>query len=319
MQSILNQGLEEDEYEVIVVNDGSKDQGPSIVESFAKIHPNFILVNKENGGVSSARNMGMDLAKGEYIYFMDADDLLLPDGMKVLRDTYLNGKAHPDVLTFWSRTVDSYYNPAEYDHIRPHRQLFRGGMYDYGKEFYPIAGSVCSKLISLKFLKEIGLKFKPYRIGEDYLFSLQLLEYSHATIVATDLNIYRYIVRGQSAITGYNKHHISAVLDSFLSLAVELTALKERTIYDGSQIMHLYHMIQRQYCTRLLSTNYSYTELIAWCRKSHEIGLFPIDDPQSRLQSLMNMLMKSPFLLLPLSFFYRLIFIPYIKPYIKRN
>ena len=67
--------------EIIVVNDGSKDNGAEIVEKYAASHPNVRLVNKKNGGASSARNLGIKEAKGKYIVFVDADDYLSQGGL----------------------------------------------------------------------------------------------------------------------------------------------------------------------------------------------------------------------------------------------
>ena len=67
--------------EIIVVNDGSKDNGAEIVEQYAATHSNVHLINKPNGGVSSARNLGIENAKGKYIVFVDADDYLSRDGL----------------------------------------------------------------------------------------------------------------------------------------------------------------------------------------------------------------------------------------------
>lgn len=64
------------EFEVIIVNDGSKDNSVEIVEKFIKYRSNFRLVSKENGGLSSARNFGLKFAKGKYISFIDSDDLI---------------------------------------------------------------------------------------------------------------------------------------------------------------------------------------------------------------------------------------------------
>ena len=63
------------DYEVILVNDGSTDKSPLICEHLAKTHNQIILINKTNGGLSSARNAGIDVATGEYIIFLDGDDL----------------------------------------------------------------------------------------------------------------------------------------------------------------------------------------------------------------------------------------------------
>lgn len=73
LDSILNEKYFND-YEIIVVNDGSKDGTLQICESYQNKYPNIYLINKENGGVSSARNAGLDIVKGEYIIFIDSDD-----------------------------------------------------------------------------------------------------------------------------------------------------------------------------------------------------------------------------------------------------
>lgn len=70
--------------EIIVVNDGSKDNGAEVVERYASTHPNVRLINKLNGGVSSARNLGIESARGKYIVFVDADDYLSRDGLELM-------------------------------------------------------------------------------------------------------------------------------------------------------------------------------------------------------------------------------------------
>ncbi|MFH4965335.1 glycosyltransferase family 2 protein [Gaetbulibacter sp. M235] len=74
--SLLNQNLKIDEYEILIINDGSTDQTQAKVLKYTKNHSNLILHNKINGGVSSARNFGKDKAKGEYLLFVDGDDWL---------------------------------------------------------------------------------------------------------------------------------------------------------------------------------------------------------------------------------------------------
>ena len=67
-------------YEVILVNDGSKDNSYQIMEEFKRLYPKqTVIVNKENGGLSSARNAGLKIAKGKYISFIDSDDFIDTD------------------------------------------------------------------------------------------------------------------------------------------------------------------------------------------------------------------------------------------------
>ena len=80
--SILEQSFSS--YEVILVDDGSTDASPLICDRYSDTDPRFRTIHKKNGGVSSARNAGLDLAKGEYVMFVDSDDALLPDALEVL-------------------------------------------------------------------------------------------------------------------------------------------------------------------------------------------------------------------------------------------
>ena len=74
INSLVNQTLAQSEYEIIIVNDGSPDNSQSIIERFAKQYTNIVPFIKENGGLSDARNYGIDKAKGDYIAFVDSDD-----------------------------------------------------------------------------------------------------------------------------------------------------------------------------------------------------------------------------------------------------
>ena len=87
------------DYEVILVNDGSSDNSPQILDRYAQMHPNKIkVIHKENGGVSSARNCGIARASGEYLLFVDADDYIHPDTLYMLQEEI--SKNDPDVIGF---------------------------------------------------------------------------------------------------------------------------------------------------------------------------------------------------------------------------
>mgnify|MGYP003401399665 FL=1 len=74
LESICRQTLKG--IEIIVVNDGSTDNSLSIIKSFQQKYSNIKLINKKNGGLSSARNAGIDMAVGEYLFFVDSDDFI---------------------------------------------------------------------------------------------------------------------------------------------------------------------------------------------------------------------------------------------------
>lgn len=83
VDSVLNQDFEE--FELIMVDDGSKDHSGEICDEYAEKYSNVKVVHKENGGICSARNAGLEVAEGEYIGFCDNDDLYLPH---LIKDNY---------------------------------------------------------------------------------------------------------------------------------------------------------------------------------------------------------------------------------------
>ena len=74
LDSVYNQGLNHDTFEILAINDGSTDDSERIITSYSKKVDNIHLINKENGGVSTARNVGIEAAKGDYLAFCDSDD-----------------------------------------------------------------------------------------------------------------------------------------------------------------------------------------------------------------------------------------------------
>lgn len=102
LDSIISQDFQD--YELLVVNDGSVDGTLAICEQYAKIHPQLILINKENEGVSVARNFALDIAKGTYLLFVDADDILFPDALKTIHDSLLQKPV--DYLRYEFQTID---------------------------------------------------------------------------------------------------------------------------------------------------------------------------------------------------------------------
>lgn len=84
IESILSQQF--CDYELLLVDDGSSDASGSICDEYARNNPHVLVFHKQNGGVSSARNYGMEHASGEWIYFADSDDMLMPDCLQTLAD-----------------------------------------------------------------------------------------------------------------------------------------------------------------------------------------------------------------------------------------
>ncbi len=128
LQSLLRQGLAEDEFEIILVNDGSTDGSLQICEKYSKIHDNIRIISQANGGIGAARNTGMSLARGEYVCFVDSDDDLSENGLSEMI-TYCDSEV--DAIRFWCRIVHPHTkdeNVKEKDHSEEVTQAETSGV-----------------------------------------------------------------------------------------------------------------------------------------------------------------------------------------------
>ena len=84
LESIYRQGLQDKDFEVIVIDDGSVDGSMQIVEGISDSHHNISVIHQKNAGPSVSRNAGMEIARGDFVLFVDSDDLLMDGGLSIL-------------------------------------------------------------------------------------------------------------------------------------------------------------------------------------------------------------------------------------------
>ena len=101
-ESLFNQDY--NSFECVAVNDGSTDDSGIICDKWASKEKRLRVIHTENGGVTAARRKGVELARGRYIVFVDADDELLPGALKKLYDTIEQTKADEVIARFRSQT-----------------------------------------------------------------------------------------------------------------------------------------------------------------------------------------------------------------------
>ena len=177
--------------EIIVVNDGSRDNSAEVVEQYVATHPHVRLINKPNGGVSSARNLGIQEAIGKYISFIDADDYIVSGGLE--RIVNLAEEHNADVVKFKNRSVQDSSEldkssvsdtPMNIEITTGDGVLNRHDISDY---------IVWDGIYRRTVIIENNILFKTdLCLREDDTFMGML--YCHANVViATDLPLYRYL------------------------------------------------------------------------------------------------------------------------------
>lgn len=193
VNSIQNSGLTD--YEILLVDDGSKDETPALCDRLASENGAVRCIHKENGGVSSARNRGLQEAQGEYVWFFDADDLVDPGSMK--RAAEIIDSSAPDMLMF-GMSIDCYAGSRLYQR----RILFDDNEAvlspeDVDRAFFRLFQNnmltpCWNKLIRRSILAENQIRFREEMfIMEDLLFSLETIRCCEK-IYSLPQVIYRY-------------------------------------------------------------------------------------------------------------------------------
>lgn len=199
--SILGQAFSD--CEIILVDDGSTDDSPAICDRLATENKCVRVIHKENGGLSSARNAGLDEARGQYIWFIDSDDWIEDGALEQLQAVCCD---LPDVVKF------GHYRVEGEKALVP--QLAKEGLYrddalaGLRRLAFCAAGkyglSACMHVYRRQLLEEHNLRFVTEReVGsEDYLFNLQVIVHA-ASVRVLSCALYNYELRGGSLSQTY--------------------------------------------------------------------------------------------------------------------
>lgn len=191
--------------EIILVNDGSADESPAIMEYYASLDSRIKTIHKENGGVTSARLSGVGAATGDWIGFVDGDDLIEPEMFERLIKNALHYQAdisHCGYQMVFPSRVDYYYNTAklvEQDHTTGLRDLIAGGF---------VEPSLWNKLFRRNLFDGLAKKMDlSIKINEDVLMNYWLFKAANRSIFE-DICLYHYIVRAGSAANSRLNTHL---------------------------------------------------------------------------------------------------------------
>ena len=216
IDSILSQSFRD--FELILVDDGSTDDSGNICDEYVAKDNRIRVVHKTNGGVSSARNAGLDLALGEWVYFPDPDDELYPDCLMTLAsgisedvDVVMGGYEVVRLDGTHVRSESYSSQPVFLDKSQSLRPLFL----PYSPVFGYV-GFVCLRLFRMDVIKEHHLRFDTsVTIREATLFTATYLCLSRGTTCYFEKPIYIYCYRESGAIMSLSKRFNRKYLTSF--------------------------------------------------------------------------------------------------------
>ena len=211
MKSIQNQTFTD--FEVLMIDDGSPDKSADLAEKFAKEDERFILYHKINGGLSDARNYGLDRAKGEYVVFIDSDDCIHKDYLKVLYNECVTNNADISYCNFCHSLFMSKIILPSFSHIKT-------GVFDNETALNMLIGDrymhsfAWNKMYKKSLFTDNHITY-PKMYFEDVATSARV--YLHANKVAvTGKSLYYYEKRGGSIMATMDMKKINHLLLSIL-------------------------------------------------------------------------------------------------------
>lgn len=229
IDSILQQIFTD--FELLLIDDGSPDNSGKICDEYAIKDSRIRVFHKKNGGVSSARNLGLDNAKGEWISFIDADDWISCDFLSFDHE-------EADVIQKSYQTISQSGKIIAINHLHSNIINSKKSLY----KFYVNKrnNALWDKIIAKKLIGNRRFDIN-VKIGEDFLFFLGLIP-SINTYLFSDIGYYYYLNRSNSAMSKVeeNKQERASILLANLRNVEKETALKNINTLRNSIIYTTY-------------------------------------------------------------------------------
>ena len=236
--SLESLSRQEGDFEVVFVNDGSTDRTEDVIRSFMEdSHLNGRILHQENAGVAAARNTGLDAAEGDYLMFLDADDSLADDALKLVSADLVDG---PDILG-WDWVNDEngkirQMRQASYGTAQEALTALMGGTMKWNLWLFAVRRE---RMIAN------GIRFIPGEdMGEDMQFMLKAFSCAR-TVKQTHQVIYRYNASNPASISAHMNERRRSEVSANLASAVEYLQQSDYRQLCGSHLPHLQLYIKR--------------------------------------------------------------------------
>ena len=246
IDTILSQTY--DNYEIILVDDGSTDNSGTICDSFAATYEKIKTIHTPNRGSGPARNAGIDVATGDYVYFPDADDLVDIHIFEIL-DRIVSEKKY-DLIVFGYRSLDKNGNivsEKKYGSVEMTGNKIRSNYIDFVSMNAPygIQGAPWNKLFSMKIIRRHDIQFPPLRRHQDEGFIGRYMSHVDTVKFIEDV-LYSYYTNDiGKEWDKYPKDYIDAVIGLY-------ECRKENILLWNPQDSYTHHAIELAYITGVI-------------------------------------------------------------------
>ena len=218
--------------EVIMVDDGSKDSSGKICDEYAEKYANFSVIHKENAGLGMARNTGLEVASGRYVYFFDSDDYIDSDEIECMMSEIMDNDADA-CLTGYQEVEDdggcilsrAYTKEIYYgDDVR--MKLLPRMLGSSPREKDSIEMAASGQIYSMDIIKKNGIKFCSERdlISEDLVFNIDYMQHAKCVCIS-DRNGYYYRMNPASLTHRYLENRFEQSKKFYVEISKRLKSL----------------------------------------------------------------------------------------------
>ncbi|WP_299362444.1 glycosyltransferase [Winogradskyella sp.] len=280
LESLIHQNIPEDDYEIIIMDDGSKDNSVDIVSEFIKNHKNIKLHKEPNSGAYNTRNKLLKLAKGDYIYNLDADDYIVHNCLKELLDCAEQNNL--DVIGFKTQETSSLENIALNELIsKKHLTLYDGLAF---LEAYPLMRhEPWWYFVRSGFLSENNLAFNSNQYNADVTFTLKMF-LEAKKVGYFDISIHRYVQSGDSIMRSKDLEIVRKRLEYMQMMILNKSKLINTVKSQSSSEVLVQNLSHRRdvftffNITKMLRGPFSLSYMKATITKFKDVGAYPMND-----------------------------------------
>lgn len=284
LDSLLKQDISYEDYEIILVNDGSPDGSKALAEDYASKYPNITVLSQENKGTSGARNTGLHHASGKYVYFVDPDDYILENSLEVpLRKM---DEESLDVLRFGYTEVDESYRPTQ-SCKQPERPDYSSALmdgYTFMAQRLGIACYVWTFIFRTSLLKDNGIYFYEGDYFDDTPWLPRVLAKAQR-VDSLDWKRHFYLIRSSSLVQSRSERSIRKKVEGQRFLIREMSRQRNGCESENGRIW--YGKILTHCIISLLSTIIALpdTERRTVIKELKASGLLPLHHGRTSLKN----------------------------------
>ena len=271
--SCIHQDIPHDDYEIIVVNDGSTDGSLQVAERMAEKNRNIKVVSQPNGGLSAARNTGMQHAGGKYYMFVDSDDYLFDNILSTLLKTCEESKL--DLLCFWT-CFESQGKMWETQHqpFDEHRV--------YDGEYALLHGmridSVWQYVYRAELIKKLKLEFPQGRNHEDIPFNMKLFPFANRVIFCHTIGYHYCLDRPSIMRTDNMEKNFKLMMDNLQTVSEIKTFAQRENITKELEDYYVRRMnsLEMSHFDMFLKNKYQWQYVQRYVEAARALGVYPI-------------------------------------------